>query len=124
MGLDFLQCDASWSYSGFNDFRRRLARDIGFDLNEMMGFSKGFHWQDGYAPGTRPWSEIDDPIVPLLNHSDCEGELSPQECAQVAPRLRELVTPWPEHDYDRHNALVLAEAMGRCACDGEALVFC
>jgi hypothetical protein len=46
MGLDFrssgtgeeFQERTSWSYSGFGDFRRRLAAQIGITLYEMEGF--------------------------------------------------------------------------------------
>jgi hypothetical protein len=99
MGVDFSHCDASWAYSGFNRFRSRLAKYAGFELSEMEGFD-----------GKRPWSEITDDIVPLLNHSDCDGELSVDECIKVAPRLRVILASWPD-DYDKQKGLLLAEGM-------------
>ena len=83
MGLDFAQSDAHWSYSGFNDFRRRLSFMLDFDLRSMVGFG-----------GERSWNAVpQDDILVLLNHSDCEGILSPAECAVVGPRLRETFAP-------------------------------
>lgn len=113
MGLAFRQSNANWSYSGFNAFRCRLAAEIGINLREMAGF----------GPPERPWHKITDGIAPLLNHSDCEGELTPEECKRVAPRLRELVADWPD-DHDKQNALELADDMEATAAKGEALVFC
>lgn len=111
MGIAFSHCTASWSYGGFNRFREALAEEIGLDLNEMEGFG-----------GTRPWKEIDDPIVALLNHTDTEGELTPEECERIWPRLRGLVLEWPE-GYDFDNAIKLAAGMRLAALKGEQLKF-
>jgi hypothetical protein len=102
MGVDFSHCDASWAYSGFHRFRARLATSAGFDLSQMEGFD-----------GNKPWSEIHDDLVPLLNHSDCDGKLSVKECKQVAPRLRALLALWPDDpkDYDKQRGLLLADGM-------------
>lgn len=120
MGLDFSHCDAHWSYSGFNSFRRRLAKEIGVDLDSMRGFG-GLR---GGEYGTVPWDTVDDPIRPLLNHSDCDGGMPPADCRAVAARLRELVASWPEGDYDRVNALSLAGGMEAAYFAGEPLEFC
>lgn len=39
---------------------------------------------DGFG-GDVSFDTISDPIKPLLDHSDCEGELTPEECAGTAP---------------------------------------
>ena len=123
MGLDFgIQrlelTEAHWSYGGFNEFRRRLAREIDVDLDRMVGFGirEGRH-------GDRRWSSVNDPIVPLLDHADCEGDLDADDCAKVGPRLRELVAKWPADDYDRIHAELLADAMEECATTEGTLVF-
>lgn len=100
MGIDFSHGDAHWSYSGFNHFREHLAREIGMDLSSMQGFD-----------GDIPFSNFTDDILPLLNHSDCDGDLSPQECAKIAPRLRDLIQKWPDDDYDKQRGMMLAEGM-------------
>lgn len=113
MGLAFSHCDARWSHSGFHRFRRRVAREIGMDLDAMNGF----------ANGHLPWTHVADPIALLLNHSDCDGELSPEECAHVWPRLLVLIESWPAEDYDTAQAVKLADGMKRAAEKGEALRF-
>lgn len=100
MGLDFTHCEAHWAYSGFHKFRKRLAECIGMNLGNMEGFD-----------GIIPFECYDDDIIPLLNHSDCGGDLSPDVCQTVATRLRQLVSDWPDDDRDKINALKLAEGM-------------
>ncbi|KZE47058.1 hypothetical protein AV540_20985 [Brevibacillus parabrevis] len=112
MGLDFSHCEARWAYSGCHRFRQRLATQVGFDLNAMDGFD-----------GTRSWDEINDPIVPLLNHSDCDGVLTPEECSLVYPRLEQLIPFWNDDDRDKRNALWLIEGMKLCVEQNEGLEF-
>jgi len=38
MGLNFSHTDMHWSYSCFHEFRRKLAAEIGIDLDDMDGF--------------------------------------------------------------------------------------
>ena len=128
--MDFNNSDASWSYSGFMVFRKRLAKEIGIEnLDSMWGFGGNVQW-DKYK---------DDPIYILLYHSDCDGDMSPEECGKVAPRLRELVAEWSDNDddynylgscdseiweaFDKRQALLLAEGMEYCAETGEKLRF-
>jgi hypothetical protein len=113
MGLDFSHCDARWAYSGFMSFRRRLANEIGMDLNKMEGFD-----------GDIPFSNYQDVILPLLDHSDCDGELTVEECKKVAPRLRQLVSAWEDNDYDKTKALQLADGMDYAVECNEPLEFC
>jgi len=40
MGLGFSHGDVSWSYGGFRHFRRKLARDIGINIDQMEGFTQ------------------------------------------------------------------------------------
>jgi len=108
-------CDAQWAYSGFGEFRRKVAAEAGINLDEMAGFESNEHLREvretlndredrvpldmemvKNLPKGKSWEGIDDPIVPFLHHSDCEGILTPEECAQVAPRLKELIANWPE----------------------------
>lgn len=119
MGVDIGK--AQWSYSGFGEFRRRLAAAEGIDLGRMAGFGLP-------ADEATPWDAVSTPLRPLLDHSDCDGDLSPEECAQVAPRLAEICESWPEagdlvQDYDRRGGLVLAEEMRAAATAGRRLEF-
>lgn len=108
----------SWSYSGFNRFRTKLAALCGIDLEKMEGFAR-----DGGKEWPSPEAE---PLVPLLSHSDCDGTMTPDECATVAPRLRELL-PKLDDPYDREMGAKLAALM-EIVADGESsgatLVFC
>lgn len=104
-----------YSYSGFAQFRWRLAYQIGIDLGSMMGYG-----------GRRSWDKIDDPLVALLNHSDCEGKIRPRACRAAALRLREVVPQMgdPEEDEDVQFGLDLADAMEQCAKRRVWLHFC
>ena len=112
MGLDFYGSKAHWSYSGFNHFRKRLANEIGIDLENIQGYG-----------GNLSLNKLQDDIKSLLDHSDCDGELSFQECEKVAPRLRELISDWDDDDYDKVQALLLAEGMEDCATNKQSLIF-
>lgn len=78
MGLDiFIVSEAEYclragSYGGFGQFRRILAKSVGIDLDEMKGYG-----------GTRAWNNWI-PFVELLNHSDCDGELTYDERIALA----------------------------------------
>ena len=110
--------EARWSYRGFIFFRERLAKEIGIELLKMQGFSSDpCKW--------KCWHSIPyDDIHLLLNHSDCDGYLSQFDCKKVAPRLIELVSKWDDDDYDKQNALLLAESMKQCVEQKTNLIFC
>jgi hypothetical protein len=99
------------------DFRKRLASSIGIDLEKMDGFTAAKN-----SVGL-PWDKIIDPIKPLLDHSDCDGELSAAACRVVAPRLRQLVADWPVDDYDKIMALRLADGMDAAGNENVPLQF-
>lgn len=143
MGLDFsascIDDMPHWAYSGFNNFRVKLAKHIGIHLYGMDRFG-----------GNKSWDDIDHPIKSLLYHSDCDGELTPDECKQVAKELRNIVQavfgtvtpdeslddlntdePLPDVDHflncfnhDLRQGLLLANAIEKCAEHNEPLVFC
>jgi hypothetical protein len=112
MGLNFSHCDAHWSYGLFHEFRELLASEIGMNLNQMEGFG-----------GTIPFTDFDDPIIPFLEHSDCDGSLSVEECQQVAPRLAELTAHWPEVNFKR-EIRSLIDGMERAVQENQPLCFC
>ena len=84
--------DFKWSYGSFYSFRIKLASEIRMNLVDMDGFA-----------GDIPFSNYDDDIIPFLNHCDCEGNLSVEDCKKVAPRLRELIKNWKNDDYDKYR---------------------
>lgn len=115
MGLDFSHSEAHWAYSGFGRFRDALAAHEGFVLDTMVGFG-----------GDVSWDTITTPLKPLLDHSDCDGDLSPEDCAQVALRLREVIPLiWPNfNDHDASEGLLLAEGLELAAKSNETFEFC
>lgn len=66
-------------YGTFAATRRVIADMEGIDLDTMDGFG-----------GTKDWDEVDSPIKPLLNHSDCDGHLTRAECAAMTARMQEI----------------------------------
>lgn len=118
MGLDFSHCNAHWGYSGFNRFRAKLSEAIG---NKSLAdfFNAG--------PSERYKTEVtledDEPLNDLLMHSDCDGELTEEQCRVIAPRLREVVSVWADDDYDKMQALELAEGMEDAAANNTSLKF-
>jgi len=127
MGLDFPQCGAHWSYSGFNRFRRRIAEMLGLDWDTMVGKGMDRPCKDS-AEYKNMWARASEhPVYPLLNHSDCDGELGPAECRLVARGLQLLAPNWrqddPAEDHDRKQAKLLAAGCLAAAEANEPLEF-
>lgn len=132
MGLDFmkrvsvgLKNDPHWAYGGFMRFRIRVAKAIGIDLEKMKGFEGLF--------SDKTISYLDwpnkNPIEELLNHSDCDGELSAESCEEIAPILEGIIGGWGEDPTDQKNydtimGLCLVAAMRECAEERADLIFC
>jgi hypothetical protein len=123
VGLDFAWTGDShataprWAYSGFMRFRERLAKSAGMILPDddlRVLYDREIKWPSIFA----------EPLVILIDHSDCEDDLSPSQCRMLAPRLRELMADWPADDYDRIHGERLAKACEECAEGGHVLRFC
>lgn len=81
MGLDTSHDCWHGGYIGFNTWRTKVAEVAGFgNLREY----------DGYAIGGKPWPE-NDPFVPLLYHSDCDGDIAWESCGPLADALEQLL---------------------------------
>lgn len=107
---------AHWSYSGFGKFREALAIHEGFFLDDMAGFTK-----DG-----RSWDLVTTPLKPLLDHSDCDGEMSPEEASQVWPRLKEIADERKdegESDWHQTGIRNLIELLQGAAENGWTVLF-
>jgi hypothetical protein len=120
MWLNFSNCDAEWSYGGFHRFRKRIAEKIGVNLDVMDGF--GGH-PLSESIGSISWDTVEDEIKLFLNHSDCDGDLSPEECSKIIPRLEFLISEFESTDYDKINAIKLIDCMKGCVANGESLIF-
>lgn len=111
----------SWSYPGFRQFRQRLAQHIGIDLKQMRGFG-----------GEGDWTTVSSPIRHLLDHSDCDGELTPQQASELAPTLRQALQEIgsrtdpgddPEWDYDQKAGAELVQLLELCARENVPVEF-
>jgi len=119
-------CNAQWSYSGFINFRKRIAKACGTDLLEMEGFKENGH------PWEYPWIGTLGDLIPFMNHSDCDGHLTAKQCRLAAVRLRQVIellkcfVKYNEslYDHDIINGTKLAEAMECCALERRHLRFC
>lgn len=114
MGLDFSHGNAHWAYSGFMRFRERL-------VSEAVGRTVDLHAL--YDSGEYIKLLEKDDILPLINHSDCDGHLTKTEMKRVLPRLKELIKKWDKEDYDKQQALKLIAGMKRCLLTGKKLEF-
>lgn len=83
MGLDTSHNCWHGPYSSFNEFRHALAKCIGIDLEEYIGY--------GNLSATKDLASIEHGIMPLLNHSDCDGDLTPDEAKMIADGLQDIL---------------------------------
>lgn len=114
MGLDTTHNCWHGAYSAFNRWRDRLAEAAGIEVepyryeNGIMFGGPRLDWRSierkiGYDLNGK-WDEIPvrhdgipDPLIILLAHSDCEGELQTEFLDSLADRLEELL-PLVEHE--------------------------
>lgn len=81
MGLDVSHDCWSGAYSGFMRWRRFLAKTIDIPLDLMKGFT------DDGSTG-KSWDEIPrDDLHILLNHSDCDGDISVKDAKLLLARM-------------------------------------
>lgn len=113
MGIDFSHGEAHWAYSGFMRFRGMLATSLGYarPLHEM------------YDDGSYVCME-QEAIYPLINHSDCDGDLIVEEMNQILPQLKTIIAEWDDNDFDKQRGLDLIEGMELAVSEGVTFVFC
>jgi hypothetical protein len=107
MGLDISHNAFHGSYSAFNRLRQAICYVIGgsypphMESNYLLWSSDNppdkntWYWGQGYSEETHPG------LFLFLCHSDCDGEISPEDCLKVVkdlepiiPRLEELGLDW------------------------------
>lgn len=81
MGLDLSHGDFSCSYRTFNSLRGELTVFVGLGcLSDYAGMG-----------GSKPWPTVgDEPLVAMLNHSDCDGIIDNHHLKPLAERLFEV----------------------------------
>jgi len=109
MGLNCTHGCWDGPYSYFNTFREWIAKQVGIDLRSMLGFKEG--------GGGIPWDGFDHPIIPLLNHSDCDGELTIEECHSIIKGAYEILEKIPTGEYNE-----FADALYKFATGCESAV--
>jgi len=90
VGLGFSHGDAHWSYSGFMRFRNKLTETLGYTVPLGEMYYHGSHIQ-----------MKNEPIFPLINHSDCDGNLTVEEMQQILPQLEGIINRWDDDDYEK-----------------------
>ena len=81
-------------YSSFNRFRYSLGHQIGIDLDDYAGYGK---------TGVKDLTKIEHELMPLFNHSDCDGILTVEESKQIVIGLNKVLENFNdkiEADYD------------------------
>lgn len=82
MGLDTTHDCWHGPYSSFNRFRFDLAKQIDINLYRYMGYNDN---------GILKLDSIKHDIMPLLNHSDCDGKLTIRECRRIVKGLNSIL---------------------------------
>ena len=119
MGLDTSHDAWHGSYSTFNEWRTLVAAAAGFrPLREMRGFGGSRSWPD--SPG-------DKRLVPLLHHSDCDGEIAAEMCGPIADALEllmiEKMPARATYDEMRPATERFIAGLRRAAAAGEPVLF-
>jgi len=99
MGLDISHDAFHGAYSAFNRFRKALARAMGgsFPPHDLFEHDDNrWYWGHGYSAETHPGLTI------FFCHSDCDGEMTPEECALVIRDLAPLVEKLPAYGGGGH----------------------
>lgn len=92
MGLDTTHGCFNGPYSTFNRFRYSLAAQIGIDLDDYDGYG---------GNGAKDLASIEHDLMPLFNHSDCDGELSVDESKRLISGFNQVLesfNPDLKHD--------------------------
>ena len=90
MGLDTTHNAWHGSYSSFNKFRSWLGEQIGINLKDYIGYGNDVGLE---------LSSIDHDLQPLFDHSDCDGELTPEQCKQIADGIDSVLKTAPKDDF-------------------------
>jgi hypothetical protein len=94
MGLDTSHNCWHGRYSFFNRFRYSLGHQIGIDLDDYYGYGK---------TGVKDLTKIEHELMPLFNHSDCDGILTVEESKKIVIGLNKVLQNFNdkiEYHYD------------------------
>lgn len=94
MGLDCSHSAWHGAYTAFHRWRKALAQAAELPPIDLM---EGFYGHGGRTfEGVEGlpilWSALKpDPLHLLLHHSDCDGEIAPEDCGPIADSLERLL---------------------------------
>jgi len=100
MGLDTSHNCFHGPYSTFNRFRRSLAQQIGIELYDYYGYNEN---------GTKNLDDIEHDLMPLFNHSDCDGVLTVEECKRIVNGFNQVLENFDdiiEADFDFKDRII------------------
>ena len=116
MGLDTTHDCWHRSYSSFHGWRKAVCLAAGLgDLDERDGFA------DAGVAGL-PWTE-DDPLIALLDHSDCEGQIDAEDCGPLADRLEALLPELTAEPWHQEATEQFIAGLRQAAVEGEDVIF-
>lgn len=105
MGLDVSHDAYSGSYTSFHYLRLEVCAAAGVVCRDDFLY----------------FDSIDDGLEIFLTHSDCDGEISPQDCKKVADSLRAILPKITEEWQPR--VLQFIHGAEKAALNGESLEF-
>lgn len=88
MGLDVSHDAWTGAYSAFNRFRQAVCGALGgsFPPHEEEGLDPdSWYWGNEAQPEEWPGLKV------FLAHSDCDGEISPEDAAKIADEMERLL---------------------------------
>lgn len=112
------------SYGTFNRLRQIIAKavDGSFPPHEDRKLNDDFwYWGDGFSKNTHPGLFI------FMQHSDCDGEISPNDCIKVAKDLEALCPKIEQYDINNNYISLIKMFVKGCllaAKNNESLTFC
>lgn len=118
MGLDTSHDCWHGSYTSFHKWREWVAEKAGLPpLDTMEGFG-----------GETPWRGIKTPLRYLLNHSDCDGQISGSRLLPIAEALEAIVgglgSPVPiDEEWCAERSLQFASGLRLAHSRGEKVEF-
>ena len=105
MGLDTTHDCWHGAYSAFTRWRNKLAEVAGYKFYKEGGIDQplidwGHITQENLFG---QWKETPkDPLMVLIAHSDCEGEIFPEQAEPLADRLEALLPLLPDDEAGGH----------------------
>lgn len=103
MGLDCSHDAFHGAYSAFNRLRQTIAKatDGSFPPHEDKELDDNlWYWGDSFSRKTHPGLFI------FMQHSDCDGEISPDDCIKIANDLESLLPEMEKHGIGTGHVMV------------------